>query len=281
MVVFYVETWGTVGEMVGGVGTTAAALWAAATYSIDFTQKRSAQAKLVRAYVHPRPDGILELSVVNDSDRPVVLDMLAWRETSFGKALISGDHMRTKSQAEVGHDEKGEPILVNSVGGDSCQYPKFKSDIYGYRDNGGLLAIGAALQEDRRLLPGRTVRFTLSLPLAQYRPSYTYLLGFYDANGLGWERSLSDPNGQPAKPKRRKHWRNFHQAYREPGVGSWIRHNRLMAMKKARIYIHRRLWLFAHRKELTSPYPKNPADERWDGEFVHVIRDSSNSPGES
>ena len=88
---FSALVWGTVADVPGALSTGDAAVSALTYYILDSRKSHAAQARLVRASLHPEPNDIFEVSVTNDSDRPISLELLFFSEKNFSKALLADE----------------------------------------------------------------------------------------------------------------------------------------------------------------------------------------------
>jgi hypothetical protein len=259
---FDVEIWGNVAEMTGALSTGGAAFAAAIYYIRDSWASRASQARLVRANLHPEEDGIFEISVTNDSDRPISLELLFWWERSFDRALLAGRPMETRTGVQIGTDDAGNPVIQNGPIEDAYKSVSAKEDLLGYGVGGGTTNVRAVVGDDlSRVKPGTTERFLM--PTVLYRISTEYRLYFFDANGLAWELELLKAPSSPGKLRRSRYRHSANRLSassrrRMKPIGYARVFNR-----RIRTHFERRLWLYKHRSEKTTPYARLTA-ESWE-----------------
>lgn len=258
---FSAQVWGSVADMIGAVSTGGAAVSALAYYILDSRKSQAAQARLVRASLHPDQDGVLEVSVTNDSDRPITLEQIVYREKNFKQAALKGMPMQTTVTSESGHRWNYERELMRGDSEGVHFIAERKEEILGFRHGGGRAYLHAHLGDQNcRLLPGASSRFVASYSL--YRISTNYGLIFFDANGIAWELELLTKKHGPGKLRRARRRGPFKQLDTRSRRGMRPIGYLRTAKRKLRNSIRLRWWLFRHRKEQTTAYPPLTA-EAW------------------
>ncbi|MBI3217407.1 MAG: hypothetical protein HYZ38_26635 [Mycobacterium sp.] len=250
---FNVEIWGTVGEWVGGVGTAASAAAAVVIYSQGQKAEKWTQARLVRGYLYPSPSKF-EVSVINDSDRAISLELIFYREKSFRSALLAGESMYTHREVHIATEEDGTPVMSSGPFHDAYLRVSHKGEILGYRNAGGTHNLGYQLGDARRLAAGDTRGFSLDPKMILYHPSREYRLYFLDAMGLPWERELLPAPGMIGKLYKS----GYHHSPHSLGTGM---RGRMKLIGKFRVrrrallkVLSQYWWLWVHRKEKTTAH---------------------------
>ncbi|MGU3500516.1 hypothetical protein [Mycobacterium sp. C31M] len=247
--------------MIGALSTGGAAISALVFYRLDARKKREAQARLIRGSLHPEPNDVFEVSVTNDSDLPISLELLFVVERDFGKSLLANEVMETRDEVQFGPDSN--PNFMVWRGHGAYRMVDHKEQLLGFSGGGGAHNIRYAIGDERsRLMSGSTERFTVKYHL--YRISARYWLYFFDASGIAWELELLPAPSSPG--------RLVQSQYRHSANSLGARSERRMrpigyartAKRRIAAYIERRRWLFAHRKEETTPYPRIYTPEQWE-----------------
>ena len=222
-------------------------------YSRGQKAEKWAQARLVRGYLYPSP-GRFEVSVTNDSDRAISLELIFYREKSFRTALLAGESMDTR-EVQIATEEDGTPVMSSGPFHDAYRRVSHKGEILGYRSAGGTHNLGNRLGDDRRLAAGETKGFALDPEIVPYHRSREYRLYFLDAMGLPWERELLPAPGMVGK----LYTSNYqHSPY---SLGTGMR-GRMKLIGKFRVrrrallkVLSQYWWLWKHRNEETSSHP--------------------------
>lgn len=229
---FSAEVWGTVGEWIGAVGTGGAAIAAASFYILDTRRSQIAQARLV--WVQQRVDDSREMAVIvtNNSNLPIVLDLMYWSEPPLRKALLSVAEFNVRSAAEPSASDF-------EVIHDPHKRIHSKDEIIGYSGDKGWTSIRAS---DKRVAAGQTITLASDVVLT-YRVSMRYWITFQDASGQAWQLEIG-PNHGKALSRRYKDF-----PYRTKLSGRLA-----ITFSSLRRYITVNRWLWKHRSESTTPY---------------------------
>lgn len=259
---FSVDIWGNVASWVGAVSTGGAALAALGYYVLDSRKARAAQARLVRANLHPEQDGVFEITVTNDSDRPISLELLFWWGKDFDKAVLTGQPMEIRTGIQDGTDQHGQPLIRTGAIQNAYRHVESKQELLGYAGGGGTANVRFMLGDDKsRLMPGKSQRFLVERVL--YEIGMEYRLYFFDANGLAWELELLPAPSSPGKLRRSRYRRSSNRL--SASTRSRLKPIGHLRIAKQRIgtQLERRVWLHNHRRQKTTPYPGLTA-ESWE-----------------
>lgn len=256
---FSAQVWGTVADMIGALSTGGAAISALTYYILDSRKSQSAQARLVRANLEPDEHGIFEVSVTNDSDRPITIELIVYREQDFRRAALNYMPMQTTQDFETYNGWQYHPELMRGDSEGVRFIADRKDQIMGFRHGGGTVYLRAYLgDENCRVLPGQSIKFLVEHLI--FRISTDYQLIFFDANGIAWQLDLHRPSTDPVTPKR-AHRRG---PFKQFGSQSRVRMRPIgylrVTKRAVRNAIRLRWWLFQHRNEQTTPYPRLTAE---------------------
>ena len=235
-----------------------AAIAAASYYIVDSGRTRSAQARLVTAKIvsHSRQEAVFEIA--NDSDRPIILSILYWSEPSLRRALLDHRGFDTHGgKVKAGETDDGKPFYWVDPIHDPIILGVAKTDLLGYRGGGGTAHLPCHVNDKRRLEGGEREVFSFPTTFHPYQSSHRYLVVFYDANGILWEREAPG-SGDFAGKLRRGHEYYYHHQRR---FESRLRVRLMRPLRVLAYYYSVHKWLFQNRKQSTTPYPSTRAED--------------------